>query len=338
MKRVLLTGASGFVGSHTLIHFLHNTDWEIVCPVSFQHQGKSDRIWEVLHKSHPEYLDRVTIVIHDLTAPFSKQTVERMGEIDYIVNMASRSNVDESIKNSREFFLNNVNLMYSMVEYAYEYPVEKFVHISTDEVFGPADLGQDHKEGSPHRPSNTYAASKAAQEDIGCSEWRQRALPYIQTNTMNIIGEMQDIGKLLPKAVSYAMQGKILPIFVDKQGEASGTRKYLHARNQADALLFILNNVNPQIYLDGHEEPTLINIVGEKELTNLEMALLASSHTGRKLRYKLVDFHSSRPGHDLRYSLDGSKLMNLGWRAPIPLEDSIKSTVQWTLKNQEWIL
>lgn len=348
MKRVLLTGASGFVGSHTLIHFLHNTDWQVVCPVSFRHEGKSDRIWEVLNRSHPEYLDRVTIIVHDLSAPFSDQTIDRMGEIDYIVNMASLSNVDESMKNPRDFFMNNANLMYTMVEYAKRVwdldginrPPEgkKFLHISTDEVYGAAPAGYDHKEGDPHKPSNTYSASKAAQEDIGHSEWRQSSLPYIQTNTMNIIGEMQDTGKLMPRAVAYAVQGRMMPIFADPSGETPGTRKYLHARNQADALMFILNNVEPDLYVDGHSEPQILNVVGEKEMTNLEMALLAASYTGHELKYELVDFHSARPGHDLRYSLDGSKLAALGWKAPMPLEESVQKTVEWTLEHPEWML
>lgn len=352
-KRVLLTGASGFVGAHTLIHFLHNTDWHIVCPVSFRHEGKSDRIEEMIHRSHPEYLDRVTIITHDLTAPFSKQTIERIGRIDYVVNMASLSNVDDSIKHPREFFLNNVNLMYTMVEFVNDRKkhaehcsdcfnkfgvVEKFLQISTDEVYGPAPPDYDHKEGEPHRPSNTYSASKAAQEDIGHSEWRQNDLPYIQTNTMNIIGEMQDIGKLMPRAVAYAVKGKTMPIFADKDGSTPGTRKYLHARNQADALLFILRNVPVKRYLDGHTEPEIINVVGEKELSNLEMAKLAASFTGHDLKYELVDFHSARPGHDLRYSLDGSKLAKLGWKAPMSLEKSIESTVKWTLEHPEWML
>jgi dTDP-glucose 4,6-dehydratase len=337
MKRVLLTGGGGFCGAHTLIHFLHNTDWEIVVTDSFRHMGKTDRVTHML-ETHPEYIPRVTILTHDLTVPFSEQFIERMGKIDYIVNMASQSHVDRSITDPRNFFNNNTNLMWTMVEYAIKHPVEKFLHISTDEVYGPAPEGYDHVEGDYHRPSNPYAASKAAQEDIGHSAWRTYGLPYIQTNTMNIIGEMQDPEKLVPMIIKCAVSGKTMPIFANKDKTAAGTRKYLHARNQADALMFILNNVEPTSYQKGDNAPPLFNVVGEREISNLDMALLVASYTGKDLNYDLVDVHTARPGHDLRYSLDGTKLKKLGWKAPMGFEETVKSTVEWSLDHPEWSL
>lgn len=272
-KRVLVTGGGGFCGVHLLMHLLHNTDWEIVTIDSFRHMGKTDRITNML-ATYPQYWPRLTVLTHDLTVPFSDQFVDRLGKIDYIINMASQSHVDRSIANPREFFNNNTGLMWTMMEYATKYPVEKFVHISTDEVYGPARPGHDHKEGEPHRGSNPYSASKASQECIGLSTWRTSGLPYIQTNTMNIIGEMQDPEKLVPRAIKCAMTGEILPIFANPDKTAAGTRKYLHARNQADALLFILRNVEPIPYKDGVEIPEMLNIVGEVEISNLDMALL----------------------------------------------------------------
>lgn len=348
MKRVLLTGAGGFVGSHTLIHFLHNTDWEIVATDSFRHKGKTDRLNEMLD-NHPEYRPRVTIITHDLTAPFSPQMIDKIGLIDYIVNMASESHVDRSIAAPRAFINNNVNLMLTMLELAQEIwglkgenkrpPVEaKFLQVSTDEVFGPAYGDYEHVEGDYHRPSNPYAASKAAQEDIGHSFWRTFNIPYMQSNTMNIIGEMQEPEKLMMKAVKCAMTGEVMPIFANKDKTAAGSRKFMHARNQADALLFILQNIQPQLYVDGAKEPSIFNVVGSKEISNLDMALLAASFTGKELNYSLVDFHSARPGHDLRYALDGTKMEKLGWKPPMTLEETVKTTVEWTLEHPEWLL
>lgn len=340
--RLLITGGGGFCGAHSIMHFLHNTDWEIVSIDSFRHMGKTDRITNMM-AAYPKYANRLTVLTHDLTVPFSDQFVDRLGKIDYIVNMASMSHVDTSISNPRDFVNNNVNLMLTMLEYARKHPVKKFLHISTDEVYGPAAEGYAHIEGDYHRPSNPYSASKAAQEDLGHAYWRtystfETPFPYMQTNTMNIIGEMQDPEKLVPRIIQCAMSGEEMPIFANKDQTAAGTRKYLHARNQADALLFILNNVEPTNYQKGDTAPPIFNVVGDKELSNLEMALLVASFTGKKLNYKLVDVHTARPGHDLRYSLDGGKLAKLGWKAPMSFEDSLRSTVQWSLNHREWLL
>lgn len=341
-KRVLITGIGGFCGAHVLMHFLHNTDWEIIGIDSFRHLGKTDRISDVL-RAYPDYWDRITILTHDLVAPFSDQFVSRMGKIDYIVNLASLSHVDTSIKDPRDFVNNNVGLMLTMLEYAREYPVEKFLHISTDEVYGPAAEDYGHIEGDFHRPSNPYSASKAAQEDLGHAYWRtysteDKAFSYIQTNTMNLFGEAQDPEKLVPRVIKCAMTGESMPIFANKDKTAAGTRKWLHARNQADALLFILKNIEPTNFLLGDPAPPVFNIVGDNEISNLDMALLVAKFVGNKLNYELVDVHSHRPGHDLRYSLNGTKLAKLGWKAPMSFEESLRSTVEWTKNHQEWIL
>src|ERR1039458_5722848 len=166
MKRVLLTGGGGFVASHTLIHLLHNTDWEIICTDSFRHRGKTDRIAEMVN-GHPEYWPRVTVLTHDLTVPFSEQFIAKLGRVDYIISMASESHVDRSISDPRPFIENNVALTLTLLEYARycnicegihppnanhdpDYMVEKFLNISTDEVYGPAYGEHGHVEGEKH--------------------------------------------------------------------------------------------------------------------------------------------------------------------------------------------
>lgn len=345
MKRIILTGGGGFIGAHTLAHIMHNTDWHITLIDSFRHKGKTDRITEMF-ESHPEWRERCTVITHDLTAPFSDQLDRRIGEIDYVINMASESHVDRSITDPRDFIENNVHLVLTMLEwvrkrnldphYSGYGGVKKFIQISTDEVYGPAPDNHNHKEGEPHKPSNPYSASKAAQEDICYSYWRTYGLPICVTNTMNIIGEMQDPEKYLPMVIKSIMIGKELTIHANSDGTKIGSRFYLHARNQADALLFLLKNVEFPSYSSG-EEMARYNVVGEYEINNLELAEKVAIILGKELRYKLVDFHSSRPGHDLRYALDGSKLAALGWKAPLSLDDSLKNTVEWTIKRPEWL-
>lgn len=332
MTRVLLTGAGGFMGSHILRHLLINTDWEIVCLDSFRHKGKTDRIRVQLEDQDAS---RVKVLTHDLTVPISPQLASEIGQIDYVLNVASQSHVDRSIEDPRPFIENNVALMLTMLEYIREYPVKKFIQISTDEVYGPAPKGHNHKEGEPHLPSNPYSASKAAQEDICYSYWRTYNLPICITNTMNIIGELQDPEKYMPMVISKVVNGEKVHIHGSRDGKTIGTRYYLHARNQADALLFLLKQVGFPHYGSGNMAH--YNIVGEREVDNLEMAQLIAKATGKELDYKIVDFHSSRPGHDLRYALDGTKLALKGWKAPLKLEDSINSSVEWTLEHPEWL-
>jgi dTDP-glucose 4,6-dehydratase len=332
MTRVLLTGAGGFVGSHTLRHILATTDWDVVVIDSFRHKGTTDRVAVQMDGFDK---NRVEVITHDLRVPFSKQMVAKLGKIDYIISMASESHVDRSITDPRDFVENNVQLVLTLLEYARENPVQKFLHVSTDEVYGPAPNDHNHKEGEPHRPSNPYSASKSCQEQLCYSYWRTYNMPIVITNTMNIVGELQDPEKFVPMVIKKVMAGEKMTIHASPDGTI-GSRYYLHARNQADALLYILKNITPGKYGEG--EISRYNVVGEKELDNLEMAQLIAKYVGKPLDYELVDFHSSRPGHDLRYALDGTKLADEGWVAPTPLEESLQGTVTWTLQHPEWLL
>jgi dTDP-glucose 4,6-dehydratase len=336
-RRVLLTGHGGFVGSHTLIHLLLNTDWTIIGIDSFRHRGITDRLREILYDSHPELVHRFKSFRHDLTIPFSPVLLEELGDLDYIINMASESHVDRSIVEPVPFVTNNVELMLTMLELARIKRPEKFIQISTDEVYGPA-LTEHHREWSIHRPSNPYSASKAAQEDICYAYWRSYGLPICITNTMNIIGEMQDPEKFVPLIIKKILTGDTVQIHAQSSepGARSGSRFYLHARNQADALLHILNNLEVPVY--GQGDMARYNVVGERELDNLELAQLVAQIMGRELKYELVDWHTGRPGHDSRYALDGAKLAATGWRPPVSLEDSLIKTVNWTVANDRWLL
>lgn len=349
-KRILLTGASGFVGSHVLRHTLKTTDWDIVCPVTFRHKGISDRLVTAM-----DGLDqsRVTIVQTDLTAPISPVTAHKFGEINYILNVASESHVDRSIEEPAAFIQNNVALITNILDYARTLPdLEAFLQVSTDEVYGPASAGEAHREWMDNiKPSNPYSASKAAQEAIAYSYWRTYDIPLIISNTMNIIGETQDTEKFFPKTLKSVLDGTEMSIHASPEGEI-GSRFYLHARNQADGLLFLLESAHrleepsfddvsgeteSLFYSSGGTVPPRFHIVGEREVDNLEMAHLIAKAAGKELKYSLVDFHSSRPGHDLRYALNGDKIREFGWVAPIPLERSIETTVKWTLTHPEWL-
>lgn len=327
--RVLVTGVAGFMGSHVLRHLLVKTDWDIVGVASFAHKGRSARITRQLDGMDKS---RFKLVLHDLTSPITQDLAKEIGQIDYVLNIASESHVDRSIEEPRPFIENNTKLILTMLEYIREYPVKKFIHISTDEVYGPAS-DHNHREGEPHRPSNPYSASKAAQESICFAYWRTYGLPIVITNTMNIIGEMQDAEKFVPLVIKKVLANEKMTIHASPDG-VIGSRYYLHARNQADALLYLLNNHEPALY--PAEDIDRFNIVGEAEVDNLTMANKIAQIIGSPLRYELVDFHSSRPGHDLRYGLDGDKMRRLGWEAPFSLDESLRTTVEWSINNRDW--
>jgi dTDP-glucose 4,6-dehydratase len=332
-KRVLITGIGGFVGHHTAEHFLKNTDWDIVGLDSFRNRGDSLRLRHL--KAEP----RLRVHTHDLQAPISDRMIEVIGNIDFVINIASDSHVDRSISDPVPFVENNVSLMLNVLEYCRRAKPSKLIQCSTDEVFGPALEGVNHQEWFPYVPSNPYAASKAAQNAIAISYWRTFNVPLILTHTMNMIGERQDKEKFIPMLISKIAKGERVTIHGSEN--YIGKRMYLHCRNLSDAWLYLLREKNPALYRDGIEQlqvPDAYNVVGEVEVDNLQLAKTVAKLMGQELDYELVDFHSARPGHDRRYALDGNKISSFGWKHPIRFEDSLKKTVEWTLKNPEWLI
>jgi len=333
---VLITGIGGSIGAHVLAYILDNTDWDIVGIDSFRHKGLTDRIYEVLKYRLPE--ERVRIFTHDLTAPISEHLVWAIGNVDYIINLASNSDVEASLKDPEGFMFNNVQLMSTMLEYSRKHlpNLKAFVQFSTDEVYGPSGPDGAHKEWSPILPSNPYAASKAMQEDMAIAAWRSFNLPLIITNTMNNFGEMQQPAKFPAMVQSKVEKGEEVTIH-GTEGDI-GSRYYIHSRNTADAVLFLLKNTIPYLHIAGYiDRPDRFNIVGDRRINNLEFATLIAHLMDKNLIYRLVDFHHTRPGHDKHYGLDGTKLRELGWVSPVSFEDSLKHTIEWQKNHPDWL-
>lgn len=331
MKNIILTGVGGFIGSHCLEYFLDKTDWNIIGIDSFRHKGTYSRINEVYNYDP----SRVKIYNHDLSVPIDEQLQKCFGKIDYIINMASDSAVERSVSDPVTCLRNNSDLSINMLELGRKLQPEIFFHISTDEVYGDAKPGESHKEWSTILPSNPYSASKAAQEAYAFAYWRTFGLPIVITNTMNNIGERQDGEKFLPKLIKLIATGQEMPIYADNEKQI-GTRFYLHAKNHADALVF-LSKRTPSAYEQGAEKPDRYNVCGEVELNNLEFAQLVAKIMGKPLKYKLVKSESARKGYDKRYALDGNKIKDLGWVPPFSFEESLEKIIKWTLDNSNWI-
>lgn len=330
-----MTGAGGAIGVHMLAHIMHNTNWDVIAVDSFNHKGHFDRITR-LCKDHPDWPKRIKVIRHDLTAPFTSRQVKQFGKVDYIINLASLSDVQGSIDDPVPFIRNNTELMLTTLELARNIKPKTFLHFSTDEVYGPALINQGHKEWDTILPSNPYSASKACQEAIAIAYWRSYGVPLVITNTMNNFGEMQGETKYPAMIQNKVNSGDTVMVHASSDGQI-GTRYYVHSRNTADAVLFILDK-EPYLHKPGHiDRPDRYNIVGDKQVSNLELAQIIAELMDKPLRYELVDFHSRQPGHDLHYGLDGSKLTKMGWLSPVSFEDSLKSTIEWQQRNKEWL-
>lgn len=327
-KKILITGGSGFIGHHLIYHYLTETDWEFVCLDRLDCSGTLHRLHEVV-EDHPEWKHRVSFVFHDLKAEINSFVSNQIGTIDYILHLAAGSHVDRSIDDPLSFVMDNVVGTTNLLNYARSLDnLELFVNFSTDEIFGPAPEEVSYKEWDRYNSTNPYAASKAGAEEMGLAFANTYKLPLITTHCMNVFGERQHPEKFIPMCISRVLSGEKVYIHASPEGNP-GRRHYIHARNTSAAVLFLMQGK--------WEQREKYNIVGEKEVDNLQMAQAIADIVGKPLNYELLDFHSSRPGHDLRYALDGSKMGDLGWTLPVNFEESLERFVNWTLTNNRWL-
>ena len=328
MTKIIVTGGCGFIGHHFVEHIYTKTDWEIIVidKLSYASMGFSRlRDTETLRS------ERVKVFCLDLVHPITEGVKKEIGEnVDYIVHMAAETHVDNSINDPKLFIQNNIMSTFNMLEYARELgsTLKFFFNFSTDEVFGPAPGTTMYKEWDRHKPTNPYSASKSAAEQICVAYENTYKVPLMMVNVMNVFGERQHVEKFIPLVIKKLINGEEIMIHSYPCGTKSGTRFYIHARNVAAAVLFLMHKGTI-----GEK----YNITGEREVSNLEMAQFIAKTMDKVLKYKMVNFHETRPGHDLRYGLDGDKMFKMGWKLPLSYEDSLKRTILWTLDNKKWL-
>jgi dTDP-glucose 4,6-dehydratase len=325
--KLVITGGAGFVGHHLVEHFLKNTDWEISIFDRLSYSSKGlDRVRDI------DAFDdkRVTFFAIDLTRGISEGVLRENKDADYILHLAAESHVDKSIEDPKPFVYSNVVGTMNVLDYALKCDnLIKFNYFSTDEVFGPAPIGVEYKEWDRYNSTNPYSASKAGGEELTLAYMNTYGLPGYITHTMNIFGERQHPEKFIPKVIRKVRDGECVTIHSDPTKTQSGSRFYIHARNLASATHFLL---------DKSEQRDKYNIVGEQEITNLELAQKIADIMGKDLIYEMMDFHSARPGHDLRYALDGRKMEKMGWKVPLTIDESLEKTVKWTLEHEDiWL-
>ena len=296
--KVLITGGAGFIGSAVANYFVQNSEVHILD--AYNYAADDSRL-----------VDSVVRHIGDIT-----ERIMLKEQFDWIIHMAAETHVDNSIIDPVLFAKTNVIGTVNMLEFARsQKDLKGFLYFNTDEVFGPAPGGVLYKEDDRFDPGNPYSAGKAGGSMFVKAYANTYKLPVIETFTMNAYGPGQHIEKFIPMTIDNVRNGRKVIIHSDPTREISGSRFYIHTQDIAEAVYFIINQgVIGKRY----------NIVGKYETSNLDVAKAIAELLDKPLKYEMMDFHSSRPGHDLRYALDGGKLAMLGWEPKIGIMEGIK--------------
>jgi dTDP-glucose 4,6-dehydratase len=330
---ILITGGAGFIGHHLVEYLLDNTDHTLTLIDRLDTSGTLSRLAAILERRPPASRARVRFIYHDIKSPIGDHTrrdILRGGHPRVIIHMAAGTHVDRSIQDPLGFVMDNVVGTTNMLDFAKDIGVWSFINFSTDEVFGPASRGEAFVEDDPHHPNNPYAASKSGAVQMGFAYHNTYKVPVVTTYTMNVIGIRQHPEKFVPSTIGKVMRREKVLIHADPTKTTPGSRVYIHARDVASAVAFVMaNGLAGETY----------NIVGIEETNNLEMAQEIAGACGVKLNYELVDFHSSRPGHDLRYALSGEKLRRKGWGPLLWTSGAVEEVVKWSLlpENKHWV-
>lgn len=337
LNKILITGGAGFIGSSVIRHLIKNTDKEIVNVDKLTYAGNLESLRDV--SSGTRYLfERVDICDrNELTRVF------RLHRPDAVMHLAAESHVDRSIDGPAAFIETNIVGTYTLLEVARGYWESlddharlqfRFHHISTDEVFGDLAGAEDlFSETTPYAPSSPYSASKASSDHLVRAWRRTYGLPTLITNCSNNYGPYQFPEKLIPLTILNALDGNPLPVY----GNGEQVRDWLYVDDHARALCLVLDQgeVGQTYNVGGLNEQRNIDVV--RAICRLLEELAPVKPEGIERFDDLITFVADRPGHDLRYAIDASKIQrDLGWRPEHTFESGLRKAVQWYLGNTEW--
>ena len=335
--KFLVTGGAGFIGSAVIRHLIDDLGHEVVNLDSLTYAGNLESLIDVESSLNYQF-EKV-----DVCDSGNVERVFKTHQPDKVMHLAAESHVDRSIDGPAEFIQTNIVGTYVMLDVARQYwselPEQKksefrFHHISTDEVYGDLEGTDDlFLETTAYAPSSPYSASKASSDHLVRAWNRTYGFPVIITNCSNNYGPYQFPEKLIPLIILNAISGKALPIY----GKGNQIRDWLHVEDHARALVkVVLEGVDGGTYnIGGHNEKTNLEVV--KTLCRI-LDELVPNHPGDIERYEdLITYVKDRPGHDVRYAIDASKIdQELGWRPDETFETGIKKTVEWYLDNKSW--
>ncbi|GMW00295.1 MAG: dTDP-glucose 4,6-dehydratase [Candidatus Hydrogenedentota bacterium] len=312
MKRVVVTGGAGFIGSNFVRYMLATyPEVHIVNVDKLTYAGNLENLKGIDESRH-------TFVKADIADP---EAMDRAMEgADAIASFAADSHVDRSIMEAADFIATNVKGVHNILESAKKHGTKRILLVSTDEVYGSIAQGS-FKETDPVNPRNPYSASKAGGELLGMSYFHTFGLPVIITRGSNTYGPYQYPEKVLPLFVTNAIDGEPLPLY----GDGKNVRDWLYVEDHCRGVDHALRHGTPG---------NVYNVAGENERENVTLTHRILELTGRG--HDLIKPVADRPGHDRRYSIDSTKLKALGWEPKMPWDDGVAKTVEWYQQNEWW--
>jgi len=307
--KILITGGAGFIGTN-FVHYIHeNYDYDIVVLDKLTYAGNKDNLKDML----PD----IQFIRGDIG---NEEDVKvAMKDCDLVVNFAAETHVDRSITDPSIFVKTDVLGTYNLLEHVRKYDVEKYLQISTDEVYGSIEDGSFTEESNID-PSSPYSASKAGGDVLVSAYHKTYDLPVLITRSSNNYGPYQYPEKLIPLFILNAMQDKPLPVY----GTGENVRDWIYVMDNCSGIDTVLNK---------GEFGEVYNIGGGNEKTNIEITHMILDLLGKS--ESLITYVEDRLGHDLRYSLDSTKTKKLGWKPEWSFEDGLKQTVEWYRDNRD---
>ncbi len=312
---MLVTGGAGFIGSNFIRYMLaEHPETPIVNLDALTYAGNPESLRDVA--DNPNY----TFVKGDICDPGAVAAVFRNHPIDTVVHFAAESHVDRSIADGSTFVRTNVLGTFTLLDYAQKHGVRRFIHVSTDEVYGSTPEGS-FVETDNLNPSSPYSSSKAGSDLLARSFFITHGLPVIVTRCTNNYGPYQFPEKLIPLFATNLLEGKKVPVY----GSGKNIRDWLYVLDHCRAIDFVLQHGEPgEVY----------NIGGGAEKTNLEITAKILELLGKD--ESMIEYVPDRKGHDFRYSLDFGKLRALGWKPAYSFDDALAATVAWYAENDWW--
>lgn len=337
MKKILVTGGAGFIGSAVVRHIINDTQEAVVNVDKLTYAGNLESLESVAN--HPRYAFEQI----DICDRAALDRVFTEHQPDAVMHLAAESHVDRSIDGPAEFIETNIVGTYTLLEaaraYWHDMPSEKkaafrFHHISTDEVYGDLHGTDDlFTETTPYAPSSPYSASKASSDHLVRAWLRTYGLPTIVTNCSNNYGPYHFPEKLIPLMILNALDGKPLPVY----GDGMQIRDWLFVEDHARALYQVVTEgeIGETYNIGGHNEKANIEVV--RTICALLEELVPNKPQGVARYEDLITYVKDRPGHDVRYAIDAAKIgRELGWQPQETFESGIRKTVEWYLNNQTW--